>query len=84
MCGGVGKAPTQPTVDPAKERQKAADDAAKKANAALVTEARRRRGQQGLLSGDEAGAGSVLSRADPASTSSKVIRSIRSVLGGNE
>lgn len=53
MCGGGGHAPTQPTVDPAAERQAAADEAAKKANAALANSALRRRGQAGLLSTDQ-------------------------------
>lgn len=51
MCGG-GKAPTQPTVDPAAERQASADAAAQRANATLVNDRRRKRGQAGLLSAD--------------------------------
>lgn len=62
MCGGGG-APTTPTVDPAAERQKAADEAAAKANAQLVFDARRQRGQQGLLANEDQAAGSVLSKA---------------------
>lgn len=61
VCGG-GKAPSTPTVDPAAERQKAADEAAKKANEALIAESRRRRGQKGLLASEQ-GAGTVLGKA---------------------
>jgi hypothetical protein len=61
MCGGG--APTQPTVDPAAERQKAADEAARKANASIVSDRRRTRGQKGLLSGEYGAGMSVLSRA---------------------
>lgn len=53
MCGGGGHSNPAPTVDPAAERQAAADEAAKKANAALANSALRRRGQAGLLSTDQ-------------------------------
>lgn len=73
MCGGGKPAPTQPTVDPAAERQKAADEAAAKANKQLVMDSRRRRGQRGLLSGEDNSSSTVLSRA--------VTPATRSVLG---
>ena len=66
MCGG-SKPPTQPTVDPAAERQKAADDAAKKANATLVNDKRRQRGQAGLLTAEQSG-GTLLERVASGTT----------------
>ena len=61
MCGGG--APTTANVDPAAERQNAADEAAKKANERLRMEERRRRGQKGLLSSEEVAIGTVLGQA---------------------
>jgi hypothetical protein len=61
MCGGG--APKQPTVDPEAERQKAADEAAAKANMQLVMDSRRRRGQRGLLGSEDGASGTVLARA---------------------
>lgn len=69
--GGEKSAPTQPTVDPEAERRKAEAEAAAKANAQLLTDARRKRQQKGLLAtGDETG-GSVLASGAPASQSSR-------------
>lgn len=69
MCGG-GKPPSQPTVDPAAERQAAADAAAKKANAAIINDRRRQRGQRGLLAGESDAQGTLLQRASTPKTAS--------------
>ena len=87
MCGSKKPAPTQPTVDPALERQSAADVAAQKANAATIMDARRKRGQQGLLSSDSAGAYSALALHDPSRANSNMASivskvALRSFTGG--
>lgn len=77
MCGGGGK-PTEATVDPAAERQKAADEAAAKANSTMVNDKRRKRGQVGLLSSDQA-EGTMLQRvANPRTTAQNVLQSVKS------
>lgn len=63
MCGG---GPKTPTVDPEAERRKAEAEAAMKANEQLLTDARRRRAQGGLLATSTDTGGRVLASAAPA------------------
>jgi hypothetical protein len=75
--GSSQPAPTQPTVDPEAERRKVEAESAAKANEQLLADARRKRQQKGLLaSGEEVGAGSVLSSGKPSS------KAVSTVLGG--
>lgn len=60
LFGGGEKAPKVPTVDPEAERRKAEAEAAAKANEQLLTDARRKRQQKGLLASDGETGGSVL------------------------
>jgi len=80
MCGSKKPAPTQPTVDPAAERQSAADTAAQKANAATIMDARRKRGQQGLLSSDSAGSFSALALHDNTRTAGTMANAVAGAL----
>lgn len=67
MCFGGDPTPTQPTVDPAAERAAADAAAAAKANQQLLTDARRKRAQKGLLASDSLDSnGNVLSAGKPA------------------
>lgn len=52
MCGR--SAPKTATVDPEAERRQAEAEATAKANESILAGARRKRGQQGLLSADAA------------------------------
>lgn len=65
MCfGGGSSAPVAPTVDPEGERRKVAAEAQIAANERLLSDARRKRKQKGLLATDDGI--SVLASAAPA------------------
>jgi hypothetical protein len=71
-------APTQPTVDPAAERLKSEAEAATKANEQLLSDARRKRQQKGVLAtGADTTGSSVLATAgkDATAASSTVLGS---------
>lgn len=69
MCGGGG-APSAPSVDPAGERRKAEADATIKANEEILTAARRKRRQKGLLATALEGFGDVITGPAPTALSS--------------
>lgn len=71
---GGAKAPKTATVDPAAERRAAEAEAAAKANEQLLSDARRKRQQKGILA-TESTSDSVLASAGNAAQASTVLGS---------